>query len=94
MHERCMDGCKEGWGIRVKVEIYLVLSILQNLVVSLLILLDCLLQLDAVDFDAELGMCEVPHKMEHIIVIHLLALQSPCTYMLTTAVQQLMQQKQ
>ena len=66
---------------------HLVLSILQNLVVGLLVLLDCLLQLDAVDLDAELGMREVSHKMEDIIVIHLLALQCPCTHILITAVQ-------
>lgn len=54
---------------------HLVLSVLQDLVVGLLVLLDRLLQLDAVDLDAELGMREVPHKMEHILIIHFLALQ-------------------
>ena len=73
------DGRKKEW------EMHLVLSILQNLVVGLLVLLDSLLQLDAVDLDAELGMREVPHKVEHITVIHLLALQCPCRFALTTS---------
>ena len=72
---------------------HLVLSILQNLVVRLLVLLNCLLQLDAVYFYAELWMREILNKMEHIIVIHLPALQCPSTHTLITTVQQLMQQK-
>lgn len=92
MADKCNANANEGLGFRVRVEMHLVLSILQNLVISLLVFLDCLLQLDAVDLDAELGMREVPHKMEHIIVIHLLTLQCPCTFMLIPTVQQLMQQ--
>lgn len=68
-----MSECTQGKTTKV----HLVLSVLQNLVIGLLVLLDSFLQLDAVDLDAELWMREVSYKVEDVVIIHLLALQPP-----------------
>lgn len=53
------------------------MPILQNLIVGFLVFLHRLLQLNAVDLDAEQRRSEVGCVVEHILILHFFTLQQP-----------------